>query len=89
MTLIEMDALSLSKKISRREISSSHAVRTYIDHLNAINPVLNCLVEDRFEEALEEAKRADYTLATEEANGRLFGVPISVKECFHVENMTT
>ena len=89
MTLLEMDALSLSKKISRREISSSHAVRTYIDHLNAINPILNCLVEDRFEEALEEAKRADYTLATEEANGRLFGVPISVKECFHVENMTT
>ena len=89
MTLLEMDALSLSKKISSREISSSYAVQTYMDHLNAINPVLNCLVEDRFEEALAEAKRADYMLTTGEASGRLFGVPISVKECFHVENMTT
>ncbi|TKD71071.1 amidase [Pseudalkalibacillus hwajinpoensis] len=84
-----MDALSLSKKISNREISSYHAVKTYIEHLNTINPVLNCLVENRFEAALEEARKADYTLTTQEAKGRLFGVPISVKECFHVENMTT
>ncbi|WP_237438493.1 amidase [Pseudalkalibacillus hwajinpoensis] len=89
MRLLEMDALSLSKKISRREISSYHAVRTYIDHLNTINPILNCLVEDRFNEAIEEAKKADYTLTTGEAKGRLFGVPISVKECFHVKNMAT
>ena len=89
MKLVEMDALSLSKKISNREISSYHAVKTYIDHLKTINPVLNCLVENRFEPALEEARKADYTLTTEEARGRLFGVPISVKECFHVENMTT
>ncbi|WP_240688030.1 amidase [Pseudalkalibacillus hwajinpoensis] len=89
MTLVEMDALSLSKKISNREISSYHAVKTYIEHLNTINPVLNCLVENRFEAALEEARKADYTLTTQEAKGRLFGVPISVKECFHVENMTT
>ncbi|WP_283153276.1 amidase [Guptibacillus hwajinpoensis] len=89
MKLLEMDALSLSKKISNREISSYHAVRTYIDHLNAINPALNCLVEDRFDQAIEEARKADYTLTTGDAKGLLFGVPISVKECFHVANMTT
>lgn len=89
MSLLDLDAVSLSKKIASREVSSSHAVKTYIDHLNAINPALNCLVEDRFDAALEEAKRADYTLATKKAEGRLFGVPISVKECFHVEDMYT
>ncbi|WP_377887290.1 amidase [Alkalihalobacillus sp. R86527] len=89
MSLLDLDAVSLSKKIASREVSSSHVVKTFIDHLNAINPTLNCLVEDRFDAAIEEAKLADYTLATKKAEGRLFGVPISVKECFHVEGMYT
>ncbi|WP_270180508.1 amidase [Alkalihalobacillus sp. CinArs1] len=89
MSLVDLDAVSLSKKIASREVSSSQVVKTYIDQLKSINPTLNCLVEDRFDKALEEAKLADYTLATKKAEGRLFGVPISVKECFHVEGMYT
>ncbi len=51
-----------------------------------INPLINAIVEDRYDAAISEALEKDNQ--TEKADkGPLFGVPISVKEAFQVANM--
>ncbi len=87
--LLDMDATELAELISQNEISSLEATNTYIDFLEKVNPLINCLVEDRFTEARKEAQEADRKLKAGENKGRLFGVPISMKESFDVMGMRT
>ncbi|QUW23826.1 amidase [Sporosarcina sp. Marseille-Q4063] len=75
--------------IANKVISSREATETYINHIEKVNPSLNFLVEDRFMKALEEADEADRQIAENKACGKLFGVPISMKESFHVVGMKT
>lgn len=87
--ILDMDATTLGARIKSGEISSIAATNAYIDHLQHANPQVNCLVEDRFALAREEARQADLQRARGEVAGRLFGVPISVKEAFDVAGMKT
>src|SRR5699024_12698187 len=61
----------------------------YINHIKKINPILNAVVETRFEEALKEAEEYDLEKDTIKRNLPLYGVPISIKECFDVTGMHT
>lgn len=87
--ILDMDATTLAKQIKTGALSSLDATNTYIEHLQHVNPKLNCLVEDRFNAAREEARQADALRAQGPAKGRLFGVPISMKEAFDVAGMKT
>lgn len=89
LSILDMDATLLAEKIRTQEISSLEATNTYITHLEKVNPQINCLVEDRFSQARIEAQEADKMLKTGKASGRLFGVPISMKESFDVAGMRT
>ncbi|WP_349410116.1 amidase [Pseudalkalibacillus sp. SCS-8] len=89
MSILDMDASQIAEQIKTGKLTSEKATATYINHLKAINPSINCLVENRFKLAEKEAKEADRLLKEGKTKGRLFGVPISVKECFNVEGMKT
>ncbi|MFD1851220.1 amidase [Oceanobacillus bengalensis] len=88
-SIIDMDATLLAKKIKKGEITSIEAVETYIQQIKKTTPKINAMVENRFQEALEEAAVMDQQLLEGVVKGPLHGVPISVKEAFHVINMTT
>lgn len=88
-SILDMDAIELGGAIKSQKISSLEATEAYISHLKAVNPTVNCLVEDRFVEAIAEAKQADEQLKRGTGKGRLFGVPISMKESFDVAGMKT
>lgn len=89
--ILDMDATRLAEKIKQGEISSLEATESYINHIKQVNVHINAMVETRFEQAIEEAKQADEQLKKGEGNaqGKLFGVPISIKEAFHVKGMKT
>lgn len=89
MSVLDLDATALAEKIRSGEITSTQAATEYISHLEQMNPKVNCLVEKRFEEALREADRCDQLVAKGDAQGSLFGVPISMKEAFDVVGMKT
>lgn len=88
-TILDYDVFTLAEKLRNHEITSVQATQTYIDHLKEINPLINCIVAERFTEALHEAKLADEKLQKGTNQGRLFGVPISIKECFNIIGMDT
>jgi fatty acid amide hydrolase 2 len=87
--ILDMDATTLAKKLRTGEISSVQATTTYIQQMKRANPNLNFLVEDRFTHVLQEAEQCDQMLKEGKGEGRLFGVPISMKECFDVAGMKT
>lgn len=62
-------------------------MRAYIARVTAVNPLVNSVVQERFEQALTEARAVDLQLAagvfSEEQlreDRPLLGVPITVKE---------
>ncbi|MBP1949809.1 amidase [Virgibacillus litoralis] len=87
-SILNMDASSIARAIKDGEITSNEAVNIYIEHLKKVNPAINAVVEEHYTEALREAQEKDNQNANV-TKGPLFGVPISVKEAFNVENMKT
>src|SRR5690554_7056298 len=66
---------------------SSDVCSSDLRQIKTVNPKLNALVENRFAEALVEARQCDELLEQGKAEGRLFGVPISMKESMDVAGM--
>ena len=49
------------------QLTSESVVQAYIDRINEVQPILNCIAETRFTLALEEAKKCDALLASPNA----------------------
>ncbi|OQR72549.1 fatty-acid amide hydrolase 2-like [Tropilaelaps mercedesae] len=77
--------MQIAALIRKKVITSEEVVRVFIARILEVNPLLNAVVTERFEKALEEARRADELvrnstpsqLAKEKP---LLGVPITTKE---------
>lgn len=74
--------------VSTSQLTSQQLVKAYIERIKEVNPHINAVVQDRFEEALADAKRAD-DLIFKCANSQLsqlyaryplLGIPFTVKE---------
>ncbi|XP_015589795.1 fatty-acid amide hydrolase 2 [Cephus cinctus] len=92
--IINLSATTLARKIREREISSEHVVEAYIKRIKEVNPILNAVVEDRYEDALREARNCDKRIETGEVNAirleieqPLYGVPLTVKESCSVKGL--
>lgn len=69
-------------------------LEAFIDRIKEVNPLLNCVVDNRFDDALKEAAAADaliasgeHTLAELERDKPFLGVPISTKDCLSVKGL--
>lgn len=76
------------------QVTSEAIVQAYIDRCQEVNPLINAIVEDRFEKALEEARQIDLDIAKDlrsieemERDTPLLGLPVSVKESIAVQGM--
>jgi len=72
----------------KKQITCHDVVNTYCQHIKKVNPILNAVIENRFGEAIFEAKICDEQLAdgkfdieTLEKDKPLYGIPVTVKEC--------
>ncbi len=87
--MLKLPAIELAAKIRRREVSSREVVETHIARIREVNPTINGVVKDRFDEARAEADAADQRLAQNPAGDLppLLGVPCTIKECFALTGM--
>jgi fatty acid amide hydrolase len=80
--LTDLSATELAQSIASRQVSATEAVKAHIKRIEELDGSLHAVVVPMFEEALSEAAKADGSSAV----GRpLHGVPVTVKECFHVK----
>src|SRR5215510_14473747 len=81
-------ATDAARMLSRREISSRDLVEKLLARVDAVNPVLNAVVELRRENALQRAEAADQAIARGDRRP-LLGVPMTVKDSFDVAGLHT
>ncbi|XP_015518190.2 fatty-acid amide hydrolase 2 [Neodiprion pinetum] len=93
--ILKLSAVAIAEKIRQRELSSEAVISAYIARIREVNPLLNAVVEDRFESAIREAKLCDEKLATGEVTAKqleaeqpLYGVPVTVKESCAVKGLS-
>lgn len=94
LTLLH-SATTLALKIRNRQLTSEEVVSSYIERIKEIHPILNCVVAERFAEALKEARKCDELLKSQDAPSAdslakekpLFGVPFTTKDCIGMANM--
>ena len=67
-------------------------MQAYISRAQEVNPIVNAIVAERYEEALEEAREVDKQLGQDPVPKELsedtkpfLGVPLTVKEAFALE----
>ncbi|GAB0093675.1 Amidase domain-containing protein [Sergentomyia squamirostris] len=90
--LLTIPAVDLAQKIRIGEIKSVDVVKDYINRIEAVNPLINAIVEENFNQALEMAKEADSKCKEMdpiylEEKFPLLGVPVTVKECLSVAGL--
>ena len=77
-------ATALAAKIQNKDISAVELLNFYLARTDEHNGELNAIVVDTREQALADAERADADLAKGKVHGPLHGVPMTVKESFHL-----
>lgn len=86
-------AVKLSQQIKEGQLTSEQVVQSFIKRIKSVNPMINAVVFDRFEKALDEARDVDKRLEAARAGTgdtsilklALVGVPVSVKETIAIE----
>lgn len=90
MTDIAFDpAHALARRLRRRELSSAELLQHYIARIDRLGGPVNAVVVRDDARALQRARAADAALARGELWGPLHGLPITVKESFHVQGLPT
>lgn len=92
--LLRIPGVKLAEMIRKQEIKCETVIQAYVDRCQEVNPFLNAIVEDRFEEALKEAREIDLeiesgsrTIEQMKQQVPLLGLPLTVKESIQVKGM--
>ena len=90
--ILSSSATVLAEKIRTKWFSSEQVVSAFIERCQQVNGRLNAIIEDRFNDALEEARNIDRMIRSNvksveemEKDTPLLGVPITVKESCKVK----
>src|SRR4051812_8336158 len=84
-TLLYASATALARAIRHHEVTAEEVILAHLDRIEALNPVLNSVIQIAPESAVEQARAADAALARSERVGPLHGVPFTVKDVYDVQ----
>lgn len=68
-----------ARAVKRKEVSAAEVAQSHLARLGQVNPVLNAVVQDCTEVALQAAQVVDDKIAAGEEMGLLAGVPVTTK----------
>jgi len=77
--LWRLTATELAKRIRAREVSAREAATAGLERLEAVNPLINAVIDYRPEWVFNQADRIDAAIARGEDPGPLAGVPVTTK----------
>lgn len=82
-------AIELAEAIRNKKISSVELLELFIDRIGKFNSGINAVVATDYEAARKKARGADEAMARGESWGPLHGLPITVKDTYETEGLTT
>ena len=77
--LWRLSASQIAALVSSRQVSAHEVALAHLSRLDAVNPLLNAIVECRPDEVLARAHAVDAAIAQGQAVGPLAGVPVTIK----------
>ena len=90
-------ATTLIKEIKSGKLKSEDVLKAYIERINQINPIINAVIDERFGDALEEARlvdtkvhkylSGDQSVKDDVENKALLGLPFTCKDSMAVTGM--
>ena len=88
--ITETDAVDIVEKTSQGIWTAEEVTKSFCHRASLAHQLTNCLHETFFEAAIEDAKRLDEYYAQHKAPiGPLHGLPVSLKDQFHVKGVET
>ncbi len=88
--ITETDAVDIVEKTSLGIWTAEEVTKAFCHRASLAHQLTNCLHETFFERAIEDAKHLDEYYAQHKAPiGPLHGLPISLKDQFHVKGVET
>lgn len=86
MKLYELSAVELTRKIKARELLVSDIANVFLQRIKKINPLINAIHQVDEDKILSDALNLDKVLLSKHpAIGKLFGLPLSIKDAFHIK----
>lgn len=82
--LFQLSASEMARQIAAGTLTSAELIDAHILRIEAVNPRINAVVVPLFAQASAQAAAADEARRRGETLGPLHGVPVTIKECFHV-----
>ena len=81
-------ATEIVRRIRAREVSVEEIVRSFLERIRKYNPRINAVTDLRSEaEIIREAREKDNLLKDGVVPGDLYGLPMTVKDCFMVRGL--
>ena len=87
--LLALSVRDLAKAIRSKQTTSKHLTTLFLDRIEAVNPNLNAVIRLEPEIAMKYAERADTAMQSGETPGKLFGVPMTIKDSLDTFDMIT
>jgi aspartyl-tRNA(Asn)/glutamyl-tRNA(Gln) amidotransferase subunit A len=89
MEILNLMAYELIEKIKNKELKIEDIIEQTFNRIEETDDNLHCFVHLSKEKAIDKAKILDKKHATGESIGKLFGLPIAIKDCICVKNSPT
>ena len=84
--IFELSATEIIRNIKSHELSVSDVAESFIKRINDINPRINALQQFYPEKILSNAVHADTILSSKQNIDKLFGLPVAIKDAFHIKD---
>ncbi|OQR71527.1 fatty-acid amide hydrolase 2-like [Tropilaelaps mercedesae] len=93
--LLLESATELARKIALGQVKSVDVLRAYIHRISEVNPLINAVVDERFQDALEESKNIDDLIARSDESQRqeilrkkpFLGIPVTTKNLVGIKGL--
>jgi len=89
MNILEYMGYELIEKIKNKELQIQEIVQFYLDRIEKTDHLIHSFVHISEEKALSEAKQKDKDLKNGKSIGKLYGLPIAVKDLICIKNSPT
>lgn len=90
MSIVELDAIELSRAIHARQVSCHEVMQAYLAQIERFNPAVNALVSLRSDEdVLAEAVQRDRELDQGQSRGWMHGMPQAIKDLAATKGLHT
>ncbi|MBA2649822.1 MAG: amidase [Legionella sp.] len=83
--LYKLSAVELTRKIKSREILVSDIAKVFVQRIKEVNPLINAIQQFDAELIIEASVNADKLLLANCKIGKLFGLPLAIKDAFHIK----